>query len=173
MMAAKDKAAYYAAEPATVVELPYGDSLFAMDLILPKEGTGLSEVIAALADGGAETWLAHLAGEAEVQVPRIQVEYGASLAKALAGMGMASAFGPGADFTGINPEGDLVITDVLHKSFLEVDEKGTEAAAVTAVQVGVKSLPVNVKVVFDRPFLMVIRERTTGAFLFLGKILSP
>ena len=47
------------------------------------------------------------------------------------------------------------------------------SAAVTAVQVGVKSLPVNVKVVFDRPFLMVIRERTTGAFLFLGKILSP
>jgi serpin B len=173
MMIAKDKAIWYAGDLASVAELPYGDSLFAMDLILPKAGVGLPAVIAAMRDGGAEDWLGHLAGEAEVQVPRVKAEYGASLKPVLARLGMARAFSPEAEFTGINPAGGLAITDVIHKAFLEVDEKGTEAAAATVVEVGLTAILVEPKLVFDRPFLLLIRERTTGAILFLGRILAP
>ena len=79
----------------------------------------------------------------------------------------------GAFFTRINPAGDLYISNVKHKTFVEVDEEGTEAAAVTSVEVGVTSAPEYIPVQVDRPFAFAIREQHSGTILFIGKIASP
>jgi serine protease inhibitor len=89
-------------------------------------------------------------------------------------MGMELAFDPQqADFSrlGQAPEGNLFISKVLHKTFLKIDEKGAEGAAVTSVGVGVTSLPPSIR--FDRPFLFLIRHKDTGAILFAGKMEAP
>jgi serine protease inhibitor len=86
-------------------------------------------------------------------------------------IGMGIAFTGAADFTGINPGGGLFITRVIHKTFLEVNEEGTEAAGATAVEMGRVSGPP--AFIVDRPYVIVLRERTSGAILFIGRIAEP
>jgi serpin B len=89
-------------------------------------------------------------------------------------MGMPVAFSPSADFSGMNGNHELYITDVVHKAFVSVDEAGTEAAAATAVIVGVTSMPMEpVTVNIDRPFIFMIRDIETGSLLFMGRVLNP
>ena len=91
-------------------------------------------------------------------------------------MGMQIAFSDDADFSGINPNENLLISKVLHHSFLEINEEGTEAAAVTVVDVGVTAVPVEPEIipfVVNKPFLFAIHERSTGAILFMGLIKEP
>jgi len=90
-------------------------------------------------------------------------------------MGMPVAFTDDADFSGMTGKRELFISDVVHKAFVAVDEAGTEAAAATAVIVGVTSVPVEppVQVIVDRPFIFLIRDIDTGAILFLGRVLDP
>ena len=86
-------------------------------------------------------------------------------------MGMEVAFTDKADFTGILPEGGLLITDVKHKTFIEVNEEGTEAAAVTSVEIGMTSI--GNFITFNRPFLFAIAEKSTGTILFIGRMMKP
>jgi serpin B len=87
---------------------------------------------------------------------------------------MPVAFSSQADFSGINGTGGLAISDVIHQAFVALDEKGTEAAAATAVVVGPPSIPpIEVEVNLDRPFLFLIRDVPTGAVLFLGRLADP
>ncbi len=89
-------------------------------------------------------------------------------------MGMGSAFRAGADFSRLTPlgaTGDVCIQFVKQNTFVEVNEEGTEAAAVTSVGIGLSSLPPSMR--FDRPFLFAIRERSTGTILFLGRMGHP
>ena len=87
---------------------------------------------------------------------------------------MPTAFTESADFAGMNGEGGLYIQAVLHKAFVSVDEKGTEAAAATGVVVGVTSAPTpDVELTIDRPFVFLIRDTETGAVLFAGRVLDP
>jgi serpin B len=155
------------------VELPYGDSLFSMVLLQPAAGVDIDSLAASL---DAEAWEAVTAGMAprkgEIHVPRFKLEYEKSLKEILPSLGMAVAFSDAADFTGIHPGGGLKISDVIHKTFVNVDEKGTEAAAVTRVDVVRTSLPAPL-LRLDRPFLFAIRERTSGALLFLGRVMEP
>ena len=89
-------------------------------------------------------------------------------------MGMPVAFVPGAaDFSGMNGEGRLFIQDVVHKALVSVDEEGTEAAAATAVIVGIESVRQTVEVNVDRPFVFLIRDIETGTILFVGRVLDP
>lgn len=106
-----------------------------------------------------------------VTMPKFDFKTRASLNEALSALGMADAFGPAADFTGIRKEGGLQITDVVHEAVIKTDEAGTEAAAATGVVVGVTSVPLFVQI--DRPFLFAIRDRATGAVLFLGRVVDP
>jgi serpin B len=106
-----------------------------------------------------------------VLMPRFKIETGSSLVDALKALGMRSAFSD-ADLSGINGRQDLYVADVVHKVFLAVDEKGTEAAAATGVVVNTRSAAL-VSLVVDRPFLFFIRHDPTGAILFQGRILSP
>jgi serpin B len=86
---------------------------------------------------------------------------------------MVEAFGGNADLSGMNGTGGLFIQDVVHQAFIAVDEKGTEAAAATAVIVGETSAPPPATLMIDRPFIFVIMDRPTGTTLFIGRVLDP
>jgi serpin B len=104
-------------------------------------------------------------------MPRVKLDYERHLAPDLGALGMGEAFSDAADFSGMTTSHEsLKITDVLQKTFLSVDEEGTEAAAVTNVTIGDTALPSSVVIRCDRPYVIVIRERLSGAILFIGKI---
>lgn len=114
-------------------------------------------------------------GRVVLTMPQFEFESEASLADALAAMGMEVAFSMDADFSGMTGNRELFIRDVVHKAFVSVDEAGTEAAAATAVVMQLKSAPVEepVEVTVDRPFIFLIRDIPTGAILFVGRVLDP
>ncbi|MEP7347096.1 MAG: serpin family protein [Gemmatimonadaceae bacterium] len=159
----------------TVVELPYGGDAFVMTILLPPEGTDINAFVSTLTPG---RWQAATSGLAEssfdLYVPKFKLTWSDGLNDELKSMGMRRAFVPdGADFTRLSPTmgRNLYITDVRQKTFVDVNEEGTEAAAVTSVGVGVTSLPPSVRL--DRPFVFAIRERLSGVILFVGKIVRP
>lgn len=151
------------------VDLRYGNSAFTMTVVLPQ---GDIDAFAESFDKAKWNALVSSLHESEtpVYLPRFRIEWKRQLNDDLQKMGMHLAFvGDSADFTGMSPLGDhLYITKVLQKTYVDVDEEGTEAAAATSVGIGVTSLPVPFRV--DRPFLVVIRERFSGTILFIGKI---
>jgi serine protease inhibitor len=157
----------------SAVELPYGGGAYSMVIVLPGEQTPARTWLAGL-DAGA--WAALVEGLTPgeldlLAVPKYTVSFDAYLNDALRAMGMDVAFRPGADFTRMSPDGDqLCIEFVRQKTFMEVDERGTRAAAVTAVGVGYVSFT---GFVVDRPFVVAIRERLSGTLLFIGLIGDP
>ena len=153
-------------------DLLYGNGSFAMTLLLPKAGQSPADLLAGL---GPETWR-ELAGRfrdanVHLTMPRFRLEYSRKLKDDLTALGMGIAFDRGrADFyriADVRPE-RLYLTRVDQKTFVEVNEEGTEAAAATAVGVGVTSAPEVVEMRVDRPFVFAIRERLSGTVLFLG-----
>lgn len=157
----------------TSVELPYGKGNWRMFLFLPENGKTLSDVEKELSAANWDSWLSQYrtSNEVEFSLPKFTFSYEESLKNALSAMGMEVAFTDMADFTGILPGGGLLITDVKHKTFVEVNEEGTEAAAVTSVEVGVTSI--GNFITFNRPFLFAIAEKSTGAILFVGRMMNP
>jgi serpin B len=154
--------------------LQYKQSSIFLYALLPREGKTPAEVLGSLD-------LEHLTGGAadfdlDVKIPRFSLDFSASLAEYLEKMGMGVAFHyPGADFRPMG-SGEFVISDVIHKTRLEVDEKGTVAAAATAVTMTAAAMrqPHPVKtLVFDRPFVVLIGDSQTGALLFAGAIENP
>jgi serpin B len=113
--------------------------------------------------------------EVQLSFPKFKIEASISLAEAFKSMGMLDAFDPSsADFSGMDGARDLFIQAILHKAFVNVDEAGTEAAAATAVMVGATAMRAEpVKVAIDHPFLFVLRDRTTGTILFMGRVVDP
>jgi len=109
-------------------------------------------------------------------MPKFTFESSFSLSEALITMGMTDAFNPDvADFSGM-ADADLFIQEALHKAFIAVDENGTEAAAATAVIIGVTSAPMPVEPIvvnIDKPFLFYIQDAETGEILFMGRVLNP
>lgn len=165
--------AYREAEDHQVVELPYGGGAFVMTLVLPGEGVDAGAFVQRL----DPAWWRGITGglrtaEGTVVLPRFSMEYKRSLVDDLKALGMTDAFDDiHADFTGIaDAPPRLVITDVLQKTFVAVDEVGTEAAAVTSVEVGVTSAPARFLFQADRPFLFLLRERLSGTVLFVGLV---
>jgi serpin B len=163
---------HYSGAGFEAVDLPYGNGAFSMTILLPNRGGDAGAVLASL---DAAKWGQVVDGLAERQMgiamPRFRLEYEQHLVESLKALGMGRAF-DGADFSGMSPRGrELFISDVLQKTFVEVNEEGTEAAAVTKVEVGVTSLPATFTV--DRPFVFAIREKFSGTILFMGKIVEP
>ena len=110
----------------------------------------------------------------DIALPRFLVELALDLQSALKALGMTDAFAfDDADFSGIDGAKDLAVTAALHKAFIKFDEEGTEAAAATAVVLGDRAAPIHAQVVVDRPFLFFLRDRITGAILFVGRVTSP
>lgn len=169
MMSRKGDIRYHADNMMQIVDMPYGWDRFSMAVVLPRPGIALADAATELTN----RWdgLEELLGEIDmtVQLPRFTLAYEVEFKDILSAMGMEIAFDPSrADFSGINADGDLFISEVKHKTFVEVNEEGTEAAAVTSVGIGTTSVPETMRV--DRPFLFVIHERHTGAILFIGQI---
>jgi serpin B len=108
-------------------------------------------------------------------MPSFTFDWEDSLVRIFESLGMTDAFTFGvADFSGINGELNLAITEILHKAFVLVDEKGTEAAAATAVIIGETAImEPEVEIIINHPFIFLIRDRDTGAILFLGRVLNP
>jgi serpin B len=160
------------------VDLAYGNGQYSMVVLLPKPGTDVDSVVAAVDESGWGACLGSL-GETTVTLylPRFKLEYEVELKSALTAMGMGIAFAPGqADFSGINTDlgRELYISKVKHKTFVDVNEEGTEAAAVTSVEIGLTSVgPAGVCVRVDRPFVFAIREKHSQTILFIGKIVNP
>ncbi|NOT08656.1 MAG: serpin family protein [Gemmatimonadales bacterium] len=154
------------------VELLYGNGAFAMTIVLPHQGRTLADVAATL---DATSWGALVAGlhngQAGLQLPKFRLEWKRLLNDDLAAMGMGVALSDAlADFSKMLEPGAprVFISKVLQKSFVNVDEEGTEAAAVTSVEIRETSAPEIIRI--DRPFLFAIRERLSGTILFLGQI---
>lgn len=166
----------YASTPHyQAVELPFGNGAFVMTLVIPHEASGLTALLGAI---GATGWRnlteALVERQVSLAIPRFQLEYEKKLNDTLKALGMELAFiGGAADFTGMSKEEGrrLFLSEVLHKTFIEVDEEGTQAAAVTKVEVGITSAPPTITA--DRPFFFAIRERFSGTLLFVGAIGDP
>jgi len=153
----------------SAVDLPYGNSAFTMTVVLPNGD--IDAFAESFNQAKWNTLVSSLHGsEMPVYLPRFRMEWKRELNDDLQQLGMQRAFVPdGADFTPISPLGlHLYITKVVQKTFVDVDEEGTKAAAATSVGIGLTSMPPSFRV--DRPFMVVIRERFSGTILFIGKI---
>ena len=166
---------YYSNDSLQLLEMPYGQENFSMVVLLPKQGYSVSALAEGLTPEIWNGWLADTSkANVEIAMPRFKFEYERKLNDDLIGLGMVKAFGP-ADFSKINPDADLYIDFVKHNSFVEVNEEGTEAAAVTVVGIVETSAPPEptfIPFIADHPFIFAIRETTTNTILFIGKVSS-
>lgn len=159
----------------TILDIPYGGMAYSMTVLLPDTPEGIDAVVDALTQEQWETWVGtRLTGDVLLSLPKFTLDYDISLNSVLASMGMGIAFGPAADLSGICCEpGDIFISDVLQKAYVDVNEEGTEAAAVTTIVFVTTSVSSPFPVVIDRPFVFAIRERLSGTILFMGKVMDP
>ena len=156
----------------TAVDLYYGNSAYTMTLILPGKSSDVNSAVAALTPASWKSLIDSFhPSEVDLYLPRFKLEWKRKLNDDLKAMGLGPAFSDGADFMPMSPQGNrLLITNVIQKTFVDVNEEGTEAAAATSVGIGVTSAPLVTPVRFDRPFIFAIRERFSGTILFIGKI---
>ena len=154
---------------ATVGELSYGNSAFVMTIVMPNEGGSIDQFAATLDAGRWDALLGAMQeGPYMVQLPKFRLTYGRTLNEDLQALGMVAPFDPNAaDFSGMT-SADVFISFVKHKTFVDVNEEGTEAAAVTATGIATTSMPPCLCV--NRPFIFAIRERFSGTILFMGKM---
>jgi len=173
MMEMESELKYYSDPDFTVVELPYGQGNFVMDLILPSAESDVAGVIEQL---NSNTWNSITQGLYDenivVKMPKFKFEFEQNLIPALQNMGMIDLFTGSADLSDINGTGGLYVSKVKHKTYIDVNEDGTEAAAVTAVDVTYNSAGPN-SFTLDRPFVFIIREKSTGVILFEGAVQNP
>lgn len=165
---------YYENGLFQAVDLPYGDSIFSMTVFLPKEGKTVEDVIAELSPENYKLWLSKFTTQTlDLYFPKFKMEYGAKLKRPLTDMGMGLSFSDAADFSNMIAGGGVKIDDVIHKAFVEVNEKGTEAAAVTVVVIVETSVQIPTLFKADHPFFFVIRDNKTNSLLFMGKMMNP
>jgi serpin B len=159
-----------------MLDMPYKGHDQSMVVLLPKKADSLAELEKTLTAQNLESWLTKgRERQVEVALPKFKFTQAFELNKKLAAMGMPLAFSDKADFSGIDGRKDLYISNVIHKAFVDVHEKGTEAAAATAVGIAKLSAPPQPAVKFqaDHPFVFVIRDNGTGSILFLGRVVNP
>jgi serine protease inhibitor len=177
MMSRGGEFSYYADDQLQAIDMPYGDAGFSTTILLPKVGTNIDTFVGQLTQQQWNTWIGRMSKtKGEIYLPKFKLEYKKKLNDMLIAMGMSIAFTPGAaDFTNIDRRGELFISEVMHKTFVQVDEEGTEAAAVTSVGIGRTSIGPSDNFIMrvDRPFIVVIREHHSGTILFIGKIVEP
>lgn len=180
MMRQTDAFGYAEDERVQVLELPYTGDRFAMLIVLPRERNGLAATEAALSFEGLGAWRAALSPAlVHARLPKFEFRRSLQLGKVLTSLGMRLAFSEAADFYAITDEIPLMIGQVLHEAFINLDEKGTEAAAATAVLMTLGAAeapdepPEPIQFIADHPFLFAITERASGALLFLGRVHDP
>jgi serine protease inhibitor len=167
---------YFSNDLFQAVDLPYGDSSFSMIIFLPLQNEDINDVINQFSETNWNLWLNSFSvNEGNLRMPKFELKYDIKMKSILSVMGMGIAFSDFADFTKMYSEGGLTISEVVHKTYVKVDEEGTEGAAVTSVEVGATSVGGNPKFFMriDRPFIFVIKDNQTNTILFIGKIINP
>jgi len=178
MMAQSGEYDYLETPSFQAIRLPYGNKRFAMYVFLPQKSTGLADFLRSLDESQWSRWITQLARRrGRIVLPKLESTYSQRLNDALSAMGMGSAFGHNADFSRIHPPPPpLRIDDVEHKTYVKVDEEGTEAAAATSVGIAalaVMSQPPPFQMVVDHPFFCAIAEKQSGVLLFAGVVTNP
>nr|AGF93411.1 serpin 1 precursor [uncultured organism] len=164
---------YVEGESYKAVELPYNVQDMSMMVILPEKGhfSGFEKT---LSDQKLESIIKNMESrEVDLTMPKFEFEKSLNLSKILIDMGMPVAFGGRANFSGMTGDRSLFIDEILHKAFVSVDEKGTEAAAATAVVMTETSVVPTVEMSIDSPFIFLIRDNETDTILFFGRVLNP
>jgi serpin B len=161
-----------------VLELPYVGERLSMVILLPNPVDGLADLESRLTPENLENWLSSLHGVDdyslgfEVWLPKFKMSSEFKLKEVLSNMGMPAAFSDRvADFSGINSKESLALSEVVHKTFVDVNEEGTEAAAATAVIAETRGLRPSFRA--DHPFIFLIRDTQSGGILFLGRVVNP
>jgi len=179
MMSRSGNFQYLEGDGFQAVKLPYGEGRANLAVFLPAKDSSLKDFVQKLDPDSWNAWRSDFArAEGEVTLPKFKVEYEKSLNKPLMSLGMTAAFdSEKADFSRMCATPPVVyINEVKHKSYVDVNEEGTEAAAVTAVEMRVASAAPprqRFRMVVDRPFFFVIQDDRTGLLLFLGSITDP
>jgi serpin B len=162
-------------ESGVAVELPYNGETLSMVILVPDAGEFEAFEQSLTAERYEDIVSSLGPRQVNLGFPKFEFTYDVSLVEPLTALGINDAFLPGtADFSGIDGSRDLLISDVLHKAFVSVDEAGTEAAAATAVIFEFTAIPgPPVTLTVDQPFLFVIRDVPTGTILFIGRVVAP
>jgi serpin B len=180
LMNKEDKLDYVSNSLFQAVKLPYGKGQYNMIVMLPAQNKSSQNIIDELSADNLAKWEKEFKMEEHVVVtmPRFKFSFESSLNDVLKEMGMPKAFSDFADFSKITGKKDLFISSVRHKSFIDVNENGTEAAAVTSITITTTSAGPGdtVKKIYftvDKPFVFAITEKDTGAILFIGEVQNP
>lgn len=165
---------------ARLIELPYGEGRYAMTIVLPDARDGLVAIERKLSASWLDAGLAKRGHErVALSLPKFEIEAGDPLLlrPVMTKLGVTKIFGDDADLTGIAPASEqLQVSEAFHKAFIAVDEKGTEAAAATAIAARAGSAPPSgepIPFAVDHPFVFAIRDTQSGALLFLGHVVDP
>jgi len=177
MMRIRDQWNYYENEKMQFVDIPYGNGRVNMAVILPKWGVNINQFIQEL---NAPTWndyLSHLAADSgNIELPKFTMEQEYELSNVLKVLGMGNAFDSRADFSRLSNGIGLYISGVRHKTYVRVDEEGTEAAAVTSIEYATCDDcpdPEGFDILLDPPFVFLIHDSDSGVILFAGKLMEP
>ncbi len=177
VMSLKADFPYYKGEKFSAVRLPYGSGRLGMVILLPNQGASMQDLLKSVTP---KSWIEMSTKmppiEGTVVIPKFKMDYTAALVEPLKALGMGVAFTDQADFSGMRDQKDLFIGDVQHKTFIEVSEEGTEAAAATKVEILITARLANPKeftFTADRPFLYAIEDKETGMLIFLGILGDP
>lgn len=167
---------YYNDSNFEMLEMPYGSGKFSMVVLLPKTGNKTNDIISSLSTDNLTNWFSKLSeSKKNVFMPKFEFKFDKSLISNLEALGMIDAFNASkANLSGISEAAQIYVSEVMHKSYIRVDEKGTEAAAVTGITVGVTTAGPDTSVFrADHPFVFLIREKDTNSILFIGKVIDP
>lgn len=166
----------YNGDSLSLLELPYGRGNFQMVILLPNNEYSVQDILQGLHSENLSRWLANSSEikDLNVNIPKFKFEYEKKLNDVLIDLGLGNAFSPGqADFSKIIDGTGLFISEVKHKTFVEVNEEGTEAAAVTSVAIELTAIIEDQYFTVNRPFVFAIREKYTNSILFIGKVENP
>jgi len=157
---------------AQILELPYRGDKISMLIILPNNIEAFER---SLTLEKLDEYRAEMKGEKldEICLPKFEIDTKYSLVEPLSALGMHTAFGEEADFSGMTGRRELFISKIVHQAYVKVDEKGTEAAAATAVIINLTAIPERKVFRADHPFIFIIQEIETGNILFMGRIVNP
>ena len=166
---------YFEDDLAQVVEIPYSGKSLSMMVVLPKEKYGMEQLEDHLDENLYHSYQKSMrTKKVKLTLPKFKITDDFELNKPLKNLGMESAFGKNADFSGMTGDKDLYISNVVHKSFVEVNEEGTEAAAATGVVMRKTSVNLDKKEFkADHPFVFFIKDNEHDTILFMGRIMNP
>jgi len=158
-------------EALRLLDIPYGNEQFRMTILLPSGAKTVGDIAADLSAEQLNSWLAASDSIApEFELPKFRIDWKRDVRDQLKSMGMKTTGFPEL----FEEDLDLEITRVIHQTYLDVNEEGTEAAAATAVGIGLTSAPPPpLRITIDKPFVFLIREKHTGAILFMGQYKEP